>query len=994
MQESTSGSNREAGNAKSGTLFSLLSGTDPEIWNELPAADRFPYLLTGFVNSVASAVIAMSSYLFFESILRSVYLAVFFAVLVFCLAGLSLRFMAALFIKDSLKPFYVVYLFLIPAVAFIVSQPVAMLISEAGLVQEQRASLISDTVQWTNDTASYNRAVLAYRDSIKLFEMSGTNARRKADSLGKVIISKSRDSVSLLKSTKSLEGKLQDDDKNSKSENQAPASRLTDAERKKLSEQLARQLQAFDLLKKDLSNVRISYQILSNPISELPYVKELYINKYEDSISALNMRTELLLQKIKDHRARIASLEGMTACQFCSFNQKFAYYRQHVFTSNSLQLVIVVIIVLMLILLYLPPYLIRRNRNDLYQQLLAAKDDSESISLRRKQIEEKFKIDTEMKAVKEVLQNFDGGGSESTQDITNNLTSTNDPKAFEALGDVQVKLQDYFRALEFYDRSISLNPELAAPWRKKAEVLSLLGRYAEEQQAKARYAELLEVERFRINLTRNTKLYNVELANLPFYGTFTWHLRSSMNIMLGKNGYGKSHLMSILLALMQEEGKLLRELTMMDKAAPTPVPYLKVFYQSDHERDSRQLEHLQQQLEEKSKMRAEYLARLRASGSEKRNDADLIQVVNATEWDSDIARLQREVELIHGMAYFDKLGIQSSYGKIPVLAIPDSRFINKSAESTSSRTDERSKKMLENGAYQFMMQVPYEDVIQNLLNTIATIFLDERNFDDEIFRLISRVFKRLTGHEFVWDTIQRTEDNSAFIIRVKTEGSETALPIQKASQGTLSVVAMMGMIYHYMSLRYPSVPRKQVLKQPAIIFIDEIDAHLHPSWQQKIIGILRKELPNVQFVISAHSPLVIAGCKEEEVCVLRKRSNGFTMEVIESNLIGKPIADIFRMIFEVEEKDEMYLQLAAQMPFRNAIKLKAQELREKAVRDEKEEAQLQELEQQIENFVYLEQFDSIRSSMDEMEDLKNANETLKMELEKLKAQMSRYNKEV
>ncbi|MBP9883046.1 MAG: hypothetical protein KBF32_06575, partial [Chitinophagales bacterium] len=140
-------------------------------------------------------------------------------------------------------------------------------------------------------------------------------------------------------------------------------------------------------------------------------------------------------------------------------------------------------------------------------------------------------------------------------------------------------------------------------------------------------------------------------------------------------------------------------------------------------------------------------------------------------------------------------------------------------------------------------------------------------------------------------------------------------------------------------------------------------------------------------IISAHSPLVIAGCKEEEVCVLRKRDKGFTMEIIESNLIGKPIADIFRMIFEVEEKNEMYLQLAALMPFKNSIKSKAQALREKTTRDEKEEQQLQELEQQIENFVYLEQFDTIRSTFEELEDLKNANETLRMEVERLRARL-------
>jgi predicted ATP-binding protein involved in virulence len=990
MQEQSSGrTNREPTTAKRGHLLDFFSGIDPEIRNELPPADHFPYILIGFTNLVASILIGMLAYLFFESILHSYYLAIFFAWLIFSLAVIVLRAITTSFLSKTYQSVRYVYLICIPVIAIVCSQPVGMFISEVNLVREKRTTLISDTVQWTKDTAQFRLTADAYQDSVKLFEMSGVKARMKADSLYKVIVSKKKDSIAIQRSIRALQNNLQIEEKKGKSPEQTNNNNYAAAveETKKLKQQLDQQTGALALLKTDLSNVRISYQILSNPISELPYVKELYINKYQDSIASQRKKAEMLVSRIRENRAQIALLEGVTTCNTCTFSEKFAYYRQHVFSSWLILFVSTTVFLLLLLFLFLPPYIVSRSRNDLYHQLLATKENSETISIRRKEIEEKFKIETEMKTVKDLLQKFDGGGNESTQDITNNLTSTNDPKAYEALGDVQVKLGDFFRAVEFYDRAIFLDPETSTPWRKKAEVYSLMGRYAEEQQAKARYTELLNAERFRNNLTRATRLNAIEVANLPFYGSFSWHIRGSMNIMLGKNGYGKSHLMSIMLALLQEEEKLLRDLTMMDKVSPTPAPFLKITFKSDHERDVPLMESLQQQIEEKSKLRAAFLARQRASRTPSIQTVTEITPPVTTEWDGELIRLQKQLELLEGIAYFDKLGIQSSYGKIPVLAIPDSRFINKSAESTSIRNDERSKKILENGAYQFMLQVPYEDVIQNLLNTISTIYLDERNFEDEIFQLIRRVFKRLTGSEFVWDTIQRTEDNSGFIIKVKTEGADTSLPIQKASQGTLSVVAMIGTMYHYMSLRYPAVSRKQVTRQPAIIFIDEIDAHLHPSWQQKIIGILRNEFPNVQFIISAHSPLVIAGCKEEEVCVLRKRDKGFTMEIIESNLIGKPIADIFRMIFEVEEKNEMYLQLAALMPFKNSIKSKAQALREKTTRDEKEEQQLQELEQQIENFVYLEQFDTIRSTFEELEDLKNANETLRMEVERLRARL-------
>ena len=42
-----------------------------------------------------------------------------------------------------------------------------------------------------------------------------------------------------------------------------------------------------------------------------------------------------------------------------------------------------------------------------------------------------------------------------------------------------------------------------------------------------------------------------------------------------------------------------------------------------------------------------------------------------------------------------------------------------------------------------------------------------------------------------------------------------------------------------------------------IVLVDEIDLHLHPSWQMNVIPKLAQALPNLQFIITSHSPLVV-----------------------------------------------------------------------------------------------------------------------------------------
>ena len=51
--------------------------------------------------------------------------------------------------------------------------------------------------------------------------------------------------------------------------------------------------------------------------------------------------------------------------------------------------------------------------------------------------------------------------------------------------------------------------------------------------------------------------------------------------------------------------------------------------------------------------------------------------------------------------------------------------------------------------------------------------------------------------------------------------------------------------------------------------IDEIDMHLHPKWQWKVVDALKNTFPMVQFIATTHSPIIIASCKEEKLIKLQ-----------------------------------------------------------------------------------------------------------------------------
>ncbi len=66
----------------------------------------------------------------------------------------------------------------------------------------------------------------------------------------------------------------------------------------------------------------------------------------------------------------------------------------------------------------------------------------------------------------------------------------------------------------------------------------------------------------------------------------------------------------------------------------------------------------------------------------------------------------------------------------------------------------------------------------------------------------------------------------------------------------------------------PGITPEQILETPGIVLIDEIELHLYPSWRQRILIDLQRTFPNVQFIVSTQSPLVVSSLPKETLRVL------------------------------------------------------------------------------------------------------------------------------
>lgn len=73
---------------------------------------------------------------------------------------------------------------------------------------------------------------------------------------------------------------------------------------------------------------------------------------------------------------------------------------------------------------------------------------------------------------------------------------------------------------------------------------------------------------------------------------------------------------------------------------------------------------------------------------------------------------------------------------------------------------------------------------------------------------------------------------------------------------------------------YPVMALSGPAWAPAVMLVDEIDLHLHPSWQQRVIGDLMRAFPGTQFIVTTHSPQVLTTVKRENIRILSRDAEG------------------------------------------------------------------------------------------------------------------------
>lgn len=171
------------------------------------------------------------------------------------------------------------------------------------------------------------------------------------------------------------------------------------------------------------------------------------------------------------------------------------------------------------------------------------------------------------------------------------------------------------------------------------------------------------------------------------------------------------------------------------------------------------------------------------------------------------------------------------------------------------------------------------------------------------------------------------KDNEVVIVQ-----DNKYMPISLMSDGYRKLIGIVADIAWRMTVLNPQLGKEVVNRTPGIVLVDEIDLHLHPKWQRKIIKLLTQIFPEVQFIVTTHSPNIISTIHKDNIIMISERtilqntpfSYGRDINSILIDLMDTPersedvqakIDQFYELLYdeEYEEADEIIEELAKLM---------------------------------------------------------------------------------
>jgi len=153
--------------------------------------------------------------------------------------------------------------------------------------------------------------------------------------------------------------------------------------------------------------------------------------------------------------------------------------------------------------------------------------------------------------------------------------------------------------------------------------------------------------------------------------------------------------------------------------------------------------------------------------------------------------------------------------------------------------------------------------------------------------------------EIVPDVTDFEIDRSSGKLKLMVCNFGNRVNISQLSQGQKNLVALTGDLARRLVVLNPDADN--ALEEHGVVIIDEVELHLHPKWQQEVLLGLQHTFPNIQFIVTTHSPQVLSTV--DKTCIRQVYLNKHSepdIKVPHFQTRGVTSASVLARIMEVE----------------------------------------------------------------------------------------------
>ncbi|NCC64002.1 MAG: hypothetical protein EOM15_05040, partial [Spirochaetia bacterium] len=178
-------------------------------------------------------------------------------------------------------------------------------------------------------------------------------------------------------------------------------------------------------------------------------------------------------------------------------------------------------------------------------------------------------------------------------------------------------------------------------------------------------------------------------------------------------------------------------------------------------------------------------------------------------------------------------------------------------------------------------------------------------------KIVREVIETFTGFKKL--AIKR----NPLCMQLEKEGK--VLKVEQLSQGERDLLALVGDLTRRIVIANPAL--KNPLLGEGIVLIDEVELHLHPKWQRQILQLLSTTFPNVQFIVSTHSPQILSEAEKDSIILLYQddgefactsikqgkglSSNEVLEEIMDSRSVNQEVQSDLDRIFRLIDNNEL-----------------------------------------------------------------------------------------